>query len=177
MNFRLTNLIPDLLIEILLLCNYKSIIITSLTCKTINNLNYDNIILQKSKLYIKETPTKHIINIDYISKNVNNIIMFLLNNDIDFKYNDEIIHYGLNFSYDKTKNIAYVSKFDLNITDYKNYRIANCRDISVYIDFDKSSKLSDDTLLFYLLNKKWLESNINTENFTIFDVILKFYYK
>lgn len=92
-------ILTELIIEILLLCDYKTILYMNCTCKSINNINLENILITKSKKVVIKN-TDHFIprSIIYNEKSLRtyddmiiSCLNYLFTNNINFAYNDRIL--------------------------------------------------------------------------------------
>jgi hypothetical protein len=89
----------DLINHILFICDYKSILYLHCTCKLINNIDLEIVLIDKSKI-IKNIigNTNHLVPLSTIfdsprtyDDTIISCLKYLLNNNIDFAYGDKIL--------------------------------------------------------------------------------------
>jgi hypothetical protein len=96
---KFTDLHTDVLVHILIICDYKSILFMNCTCKLLNNIDLETILITKSKRVIRDN-IDHLIPRSIIfdkenSRSYDNMIIaclkYFLNNNIDLAYDDKIL--------------------------------------------------------------------------------------
>ena len=92
-----TDLPTDLILEILFVCDYRSILYLNSTCKPLNNINLETILINKSKR-IKDIVGNidHLIPLSIVYNKENLLLIiaylkYLFDNNINFAYDDRIL--------------------------------------------------------------------------------------
>jgi hypothetical protein len=93
----LTDLPIELIIEILFICDYRSILRMNCICKLINNIDLESLLINKSKRvinqvhYIPQPIIFHNGDVTVYDDLIISFLKYLFDNDVNLAYNDKIL--------------------------------------------------------------------------------------